>query len=115
MKTHRTVGWLAILMIITPFLAIPEWLMQTAITVLGLAVVSVIWLASSETTQQPQQGSPNTDDTKERPDTNYSEESQSDQGKNEPSSQKPIDIEDPEADTMMAADRWRKRSSRDIS
>lgn len=115
MNTHRTVGWLVILMMITPFLAIPEWLLQTAITILGLAVVGAMWLVGSQTIEQPQQEPPSGEHAKDQSNTENSKESQPDSGEDQSSSQQPLDIEDPEADTMMAAERWRRRASRDIS
>jgi hypothetical protein len=115
MNTHRTVGWLVILMIITPFLAIPEWLLQTAITILGLAAVGAMWLTGSQTIDQPQQEPSSSDHVKDQSNTNTPKESQPDSGEDQSGSQQPLDIEDPESDTMMAAERWRRRASRDIS
>lgn len=114
MNTHRTVAWLAILMIITPFLAIPEWLMKTVLAVFGVAIVCTAWLA------RPDTASPSSQDTPDMSDSDDGSGSDDQSRNSEPASttedpQQQLDIEDPEADTMMAADRWRRRASRDIS
>jgi len=117
MNTHRTVAWLAIFMIITPFLAIPDWLMQAAITILGLAVISSVWLGQSEDTLPSEDRRLNASNAA---DNGNDEQSQDGPDGDVKERKKPQDdqhqnIEDPEADTMVAADRWRRRASRDIS
>lgn len=115
MNAHRIVAWLVIILIATPFLAIPEWLLQVVVAVLGLAIITTVWVNRPEGERsvkaiEASVSSPNNsgESTSDKSDT--SESSKSDQNDGDT-----VDIEDPDADTMVAADRWRRRTSRDLS
>jgi hypothetical protein len=116
MNIHRTVAWLAVFMIITPFLAVPDWLVQVVISILGLAVISSVWLGQSKKDTVSTSNMSNSfraDEEGETRDNNSDGSAEKGRKPKDPELQQ--DIEDPEADTMVAAVRWRRRASRDIS
>lgn len=114
MNTHRTVAWLAIFVVVTPFLAIPEWLMKALLTVFGIVIICTVWLTRPDTISQSAQNNSGVDDADDRDDT-INQSTNTESASPSEDSQQQLDIEDPEADTMVAADRWRRRASRDIS
>jgi uncharacterized membrane protein len=119
MNTHRTVAWLVIILIATPFLAIPEWLLQLVVVVLGLAIISTVWIDKpngEKSIKSLEATAPSSDDGGESvADKHNTSETGKDNENDNKSDKEPVDIEDPDADTMVAADRWRSRTSRDLS
>jgi cytoskeletal protein RodZ len=117
MNPNRTVFWLALLTVVVPFLAIPEWLTQTVVFLLAVVIMITARLAytsSQHQTHQPPQTSnrDNNDSQTHTPDTNQ-EDPNADENKDS-STDDPVDITDPDADQMMASNQWRRRASRDI-
>lgn len=115
MNAHRIVAWLVIILIVAPFLAIPEWLLQVVIAVLGLAIIATVLVSQNEGEKpvksiEASVSSSNNSGEPASDKSNTSESSESDQDDGDP-----VDIEDSDADTMVAADRWRSRTSRDLS
>ena len=117
MTALRTVFWLALLTAVVPFLAIPEWLTQTVVFLLAVAIMITARFAytSSQhrTYQPPQTGNQDTNDSQthtpdtdqKKPNTNKNKENSTDD---------PVDITDPDADQMMASGQWRRRASRNL-
>lgn len=89
--------------------------MQAILAALGIAIVCTAWMTRPDTTQPSSQNDSSADSgtgDRSMPDR-QNRNSEPKERTQDP--QQPLDIEDPEADTMVAADRWRRRASRDIT
>jgi len=121
MSANRTVFWLAVLTAIIPFLAIPEWIIKTAVAVLAFSIIITTRIASSkpqaQAFQPPQIGNRDDDGLQDSGTTKDTQkEDTASKKETENQDQKdPVDITDPDADTMVASGQWRRRSSRDLS
>lgn len=119
MSTQRTVSWLAILSIILPFLAIPTWLTKTIAVVLGVGIIAAVRYGHGRKQQQPgsrfsNHSEDNADTDDDTPDgatkgaaNSAAEAADTDEDQAE---SEPVDIEDPDADRMIAENLRRRRS-----
>jgi hypothetical protein len=117
MTALRTVFWLALLTGIVPFLAIPEWLTQTAVFLLAVAIMITARFAytssQNQTYQPPQTGNQDTNDSQTPPQNTNQKDPNANKNKDN-STDGPVDITDPDADRMMASGQWRRRASRNL-
>jgi hypothetical protein len=121
MSANRTVFWLALITAFIPFLAVPDWVIQTAVVVLALGIVIITRATSfqshGQAFQPPQIDAKNEDGPQESDNKDSVKEQPTGSEKNTQSQDKegPVDITDPDADTMVASGQWRRRSSRNLS
>lgn len=125
MYTPRTVIWLAILAAVVPFLAIPEWLMRLLVAALAAGIALVGYqlytqgadAGSANSSQNLPQSpfNPQLDRPASTQDDENTNSQDSDEESDADNDNGPVDIEDSDADRMVAENRWRRRASRNLA